>query len=143
MRRGHDTQRGLDRRDGTGVRIRVVEGGLVAERRLRLGDPLGHGMGVRPVADEAGVLELLAVGERILTVELGEPRLEAVPEPAEGDRIEEGIERLDVRVDREHLDAVRPEEPGEHRDREIRRGRVARGRVDECDAHARRIAHTR
>ena len=82
-------------------------------------------------------LDLRGMVEGSAALELGEAGLEPVTNLAKATGGEERVEGLDVRVDRQDADAVRPEEPGEHRDREIRRGRVARGRVNEryVDAH--------
>jgi len=124
MRGGRDAQRGVDRRDRARIHVGIVERDLVAERRLRTRGAIRHRVRVTTRADERRVLELLGVCERALLVELAEPGLEPITKRPERIRIEPRVERLDIGVDRQDLDAVGAQEPGEHRHREIGSGGV-------------------
>ena len=82
------------------------------------------------------------MGERGFLVELVEACLEAVTKRAHGRGLEERVEGFDVRVDGQNLDAIRAQKPRERGEREVRSRRIARGRVNEGNAHGRAcLAH--
>ena len=135
MRRRDGPQRGLDGGDRRAVLGHVVEGLGVAQHGLRAEDAVGRGLGVAPRAKELCVLELPQVIEGGPGLELTDARLDARADLLERRRREELVPDLDVRVDGQHLHAVRPEEAGQHRDREVGRRGIAGRRVDEGDLH--------
>ena len=136
VRRRDDAQRGVDGGDGARVRVGIVERDLVAERRLRAGDAVRAPRAHRRERERAP--RTRAARRARATAFLSssaEPRLEPIAKRAERGRVEQRVERLDVGVDRQDLDAVRAQKPGEHRHRQIRRGGIAGGRIDERDTH--------
>ena len=129
---------GVDRARGRVVVALVEEALLVAKDGLGLADPAGDGLGVAARALQRHVPELLLVRERGLLLERGDPRLDARGDAGERTGLEQGVEGLEVRVDRGDRDAVRAEKAREHRHGEVRGRRVARGGINERDRHASR-----
>ena len=98
-------------------------------------DAFGDGVRVAAGLPEREVLELLAVVERRALLEPGDAALDALAQRLHRRAPQEGVVGLDVGVDRQHLDAVRAQEPGQRRDRQVRRRRITGRRVDEGDLH--------
>ena len=107
VRGRHDAERGVDRGDGAGVRVGIVErwprrGTWPWRERCRSGTACAS-----PRArTSAAYSSCSACASERLRVELAEPSLEPVAERAERLRVEQRVERLDVGVDRQDLDAV-------------------------------------
>ena len=101
----------------------------------RLIDAFGDGVRVAAGLPEREVLELLAVVERRALLEPGDAALDALAQRLHGRAPQEGVVGLDVGVDRQHLDAVGAQEPGQRGDRQVRRRRITGRRVDEGDLH--------
>jgi hypothetical protein len=130
--RGRDhAERSVDGRRGGRIPVRIEEARLVAERRLRAPDPVRDGMRIATRTDQRCELELLGVRERGARVQAREARLDPIAKPGERAGLQQVVERLDVRVDRQHLHAVGAEKAREHGDGEVRRGRVARRWLNE------------
>ena len=130
-RRAHHPLRRFDRRDRGLVRIVFVEAGPVAERRDGIVDRARYVRHFAARAPERRVEELLLVRQRALLLERREARKDPPPEGLERRARQERLPSLEVRVDRQHPDAVLPQPCRERRHRQIRRGRVAARGVDE------------
>jgi hypothetical protein len=130
-----EPQRRLDRLGRPRVLLRVEERLAILQHRPRLGDPLGRRQRIPARLPERQVGALLDVRQSALPLQLPDPLLDPRAHLAQWRIAQNPVVRLDVGVDRNHLNPIRPQKAREHRDREIGRGRVTSRRINQRNLH--------
>ncbi len=139
MIRGRDhAQRRVDRVDRARIQLRVVKARGIAQDRHGLGDAAGNGARIAERSKQRRIRQLIRVAERRAAIQLMQPLLDALRQRRQRLRAQQTIERLDVGVDRQHVDAVGAEKSGQRRHRQIGRRRIAGRRVNQGHAHVAR-----
>jgi len=125
----------VDTADGGVIGLRVVEALRVAKRGQRRGDGAGRVQRVGARLPELRVDELIGVRERAAALERREPAFDAFAERAERVAREQVLPALQVGVDGQDRHAMRAQPAREGRDRQVRRRRIARGRINQRHRH--------
>jgi len=133
-RRDH-AQPCVDRIDGARVLLAVEEADGIAQDGDGLIDACGDSVRVAARLPQRQVLQLLAVVERRAGLELTDAALDALAQRLHGRAPQQGVVGLDVGVDRQHVDAVGAQEPGQGGHRQVWRRRITGWWIDEGDLH--------
>ena len=133
-RRDHP-EPGVDGVDRARVELAVEEPDGIAQGGDGLVDALGDRVRVAARSPERVVLELFGVAERGALFEPRDAIFDARAQRGHRRLPQQRVVGLDVRVDRQHFDAARAQEPGQRRDRQVRRGGITRWRINEGDLH--------
>jgi len=123
----------LDGLDRALIRLSVEERDRILQHPPRLGNPRRRRQRVSTGPPQATPDQLIFMAQRRQSRQLRQPRLQSRRHPGQALSPQQPVPPLDIGVDRQHLDPLRPQKSRQHRHRQIRRRRITRRRIDECN----------